>query len=363
MAIWRQLAILVVLAGLGYGGFLAWSEYFGGAEATASGPARGARTASVEVAAAERRILRRTVEAVGTARARQSVEIRPLAAGRIVELAVSPGVRVGAGDVLARLDDEIERADYAEAEAMVLERRQSADRAQRLLKTNAVAESAVDQAVATLAVAEADLERARRRLEDRTIRAPFAGQVGLSEVDLGARVDAATMLTRLDDLSSVEIEFSLPETLFAEIRPGMAVSAEAAAFPSRVFTGEVFAIDSRVDPVSRAFRVRATIPNPKGELPAGMFMSLSLTISEEEALVTPEEAVVAQAGATYVFVVSDEKAERRKVTTGLRTEGVIAIREGLSDGEIVVIRGLAAVRDGGAVKIVGGPAPDGAPKS
>lgn len=364
MAVWRQILILLALTALGFGGLLAWGAWFEPTEAVAKGPAGGPRVVSVEVAPARMEVMRRSVEAVGTTRARQSVEIRPLASGRIVELAVASGVAVRAGDVLARLDDEIERADLAEAEAMVAERRQAAERVRRLLSSNAVAESAAEQAVAALAVAEADLERARRRLADRTIVAPFAGEAGLSEIDLGARVDSDDVLTRLDDLTAVEIEFALPEMLFAEIRPGMPVEAAAAAFPGRVFAGEVFAIDSRVDPVSRAFRVRANIPNPGGELPAGMFMSLSLTLSEAEAVVAPEEAVVAQAGATWVFVVAEGKAARRKVETGLRSEGFIAILSGLEPGDLVVTRGLASVRDGGAVKTTGAPAPAaGAPKS
>lgn len=353
MAIWRQVLILLVLAGLGYGGLIGYQHYFGAAEATEARPGRGARVVSVETARAGFATLERNVEAVGTTRARQSVEITPLAAGRVVELAINPGDRVEAGAVLARLDDEIQRADLAEAEALLDEQRRASARAEQLRQTRAVAETVVEQAHARLAVAEATANRARRRLEDRTVRAPFAGHVGLTDTDLGAQVNPGDVLTRLDDLTEVEVEFSLPETHFAEIAIGMPVSAASAAFPGRQFAGAVAAIDSRIDPVSRAFRVRARIPNPKGELPAGMFMSLSLTLSARRSLVVPEEAIVAQAAETFVFVVEDGKAVRRAVKTGLRTDGAIAIETGLAEGEEVITRGLQSIRDGAAVTVVG----------
>lgn len=363
MAIWRQILILLVLAGVGFGGYEIWRSEFGAGEGAAEAPRRGARAASVEVEAVRPALMERTVEAVGTTRARQSVEVRPLASGRIVELAINPGEMVEAGAILARLDDEIERADLAEAEALVVEQRQAAERAETLRRSAAIPESAVEQAISRLAVAEATLERARRRLADRTIRAPFDGHVGLTDADLGARVDEGDVLTRIDDLSEIEVEFALPEILYAEIAVGMPVEAISAAFPDRTFIGEIAAVDSRVDPVGRSFRTRATIPNPEGELPAGMFMSLSITLASFEALVAPEEAVVAQAADTYVFVVEEGKAQRRPVVTGLRKSGVVAIESGVEAGALVVTRGLQSVRDGAAVNVIGGPAAEEAPKS
>jgi len=163
------------------------------------------------------------------------------------------------------------------------------------------------------------------------------------------------VLTTLDDLTELEIEFSLPEMLFAEIRAGQAVSARSAAFPDRSFTGTVATIDSRIDPVSRAFRVRAVIPNPEGILPSGMFMFLTLTLSETEAVVVPEEAIIVQAAETYVFTVDGARAKRRTVVTGQRREGVVAILSGMLPGEAVVTRGTQRLRDGSEVKIIGEP--------
>jgi membrane fusion protein (multidrug efflux system) len=351
--VWKQLLILVVLGGLGAGGYWVYNSYGRPVEATEAS-AEG-RAVSVETALAERRTLAHTVEAVGTTRASRSVEIVPLAAGRVVEVNFRTGQRVEAGDVLVRLDDDIERANLAEAEALLVEQRHAVDRMRRLQQSNAIAMAQLEQVTAEFAAAGAALDRAKRRLADREIRAPFTGIVGFTEVDPGARVEEGTVITRIDDLSEVEVEFGLPETLFAEINVGLPVSAGSAAFPDRSFVGRVSAIGTRVDPVSRSFRVRAIIPNSEGALPAGMFMFLSLTLSESEAIVVPEEAVIAQAAETYVYVVDAGRAVRRIVTTGQRHGGVIAILDGVEEGQPVVIRGTQRLRDGAPIKVLNQP--------
>lgn len=361
MSIWKQLFVLAALAGIAYGGYEAYLRYYAPADtAQADQPRRGGGPAAVETGVAELRVLRDTVEAVGTTRALQSVDIVPEASGRIEELAFSPGQRVEKGAVLVRLDDAIARADVTEAEARLLERERVLDRVNQLRGSNAVAVATLEDAVARLAEARAEYDRAEQRLAERVIRAPFAGTVGLAEVDRGARVAAGTFIARLDDLTEVEIEFALPETLFAQVRNGQQVTARSAAFPGREFTGRIDAVDSRIDPVGRSFRARAVIPNPDGTLPAGMFMSLELTLAETERTVVPEEAIIFQAAETYVFAVVDGKAERITVTTGQRRDGYVAIVDGLDPGQPIIVRGLHRVRNGGPVKVLNAPEGDGA---
>lgn len=354
MALWKQLFVLCLLAMLGYGGYEAYQQYFEPGKAAPIQSGGGPRVAAVETAQAEMRVLRDMVEAVGTTRARQSVEIVPEATGRIEALNFTPGQKIEKGAVLARLDETIERANLAEIKARLQERVQAVERLTQLRLSNAVAEATLEEAVARLAETRAQIDRATRRLEDRTIRAPFSGIVGLAEVDEGARVSEGLPITRLDDLSAVVVEFSLPETLFARINPGQTIKATSAAFQGRVFEGTVEAVDSRIDPVSRAFRARAVIPNPAGVLPAGMFMSLELTLGQSEYVVVPEEAIIFQAAETYVFSIADGVAKRITVKTGPRREGHVAILSGLDAGAEVVVRGLHRVRDGIAVDVIGG---------
>jgi len=350
MAVWKQLLLLCLLGGLGYGGWWAYQEHYAPAEEAAA--ERPNPPAPVEIVPAERQVLETTVEAVGTTRALQSVRIVPEAAGRIVEITFTPGDSVEKGEILVRLDDTIQRADLTEAEARSTEQEQVLARARQLRETNAISQATLEESVARLAEAGAQLDRARRRLEDRTITAPFAGVVGLTEVDPGARVSEGDLITRLDDLSEVIVEFALPETLFAQVRTGLAVTATSAAFPDRTFEGRIAAVDSRIDPVSRSFLTRAVIPNRNSVLPAGMFMSLTLTLSEAEELVVPEAAIIFQAAETYVFTVTDGTARRVPVKTGQRRAGLVAIEGGLDEGTGVVVRGLQRVRDGGAVTVL-----------
>jgi membrane fusion protein (multidrug efflux system) len=359
MSVWKQFLVLLLIAAAGAGGYEAYQRYFApAAEIAATGG--GPREVTVETATADIRMLPRTIEAVGTTRARQSIQIVPLASGRVTEVAIRPGQRVEANEVLLRLDDDIERANLVEAEALLVEQRQAVERAERLQQTNAVALATLEQVTAAKGAAEAAVDRARRRLADRVLHAPFGGVVGLSSIDVGARVDDDTVITTLDDLSEIEIEFSLPETLFSDIAIGQPIRALSAAFPGRTFIGGVASIDSRIDPVSRAFKVRAVMPNPEQVLPAGMFMFLTLTLSETEEVVVPEEAIIVQAAETYVFVVDGLRAARRPVMTGQRREGVVAVISGLDRGETVVIRGTQRLRDGAQIKILGEPVSEAA---
>ncbi|MEM7075003.1 MAG: efflux RND transporter periplasmic adaptor subunit [Pseudomonadota bacterium] len=361
MSVFKQLMVICALGAIGYGVYTYVTEQQA-TERTEDAP-RQQRPVLVETARAETRLTADTVEAVGTTRARQSIEIEPETDGRVAALFITPGARVDQGAVLVQLDDTVARANLVEAEARLTEQQQVLTRIEQLRSTNAVALATLQEATARLAEANAQLERARQGLSDRTITAPFAGVVGLAEVDIGAQIEKGDVITRLDDLSEVELEFSLPETLYGQVRRGLKVDARSAAFPDRVFSGEIDAVDSRIDPVARAFRTRAVLPNPDGTLPAGMFMSLTLTISEQERLSIPEEAVIFQAAETYVFRIEGETASRVPVRTGARHDGQIVILSGLEPEDDVAIRGHQRLTDGARIRIRDDPASENAAQS
>ncbi|MGR3698123.1 MAG: hypothetical protein ACU0CB_07605 [Roseovarius sp.] len=174
MQIWKQLLLLCLIGGTAYGGYVGYQSYLVDApDAAADAPTE--RPVTVEIAVAEERTLQQTIEAVGTTRALQSIDIVPEVDGRLTSLRITPGARVAQGDVLAQLDDTIQRADLTEAEAVLVEQRQTLERTRQLRQTAAVSQATEEEAVARLAEAEAEVERARRRLEDRTITAPFGG--------------------------------------------------------------------------------------------------------------------------------------------------------------------------------------------
>ncbi|MGF1660723.1 MAG: efflux RND transporter periplasmic adaptor subunit [Rubrimonas sp.] len=345
----KQLAIIALLGGAGYGGWVAWSGQTGDAPPQAE---RARQAPGVVVAPAWLERVERTVSAVGTGRALQSVELATLSEGRVVELGFQGGDPVEAGQVLLRLDDAAERARLQEAQAE-LDRAQSAfARAEELLGRNQIARTAYESAKADFDSASAVVDRAGKELEDRTLRAPFSGVMGYRLLDLGAVARSNTPIGTLDDLTALDVDFSLPERFYGEVGPGAPVRAASEAFPGEVFEGEVASVARRLDPVSRAFTARARIPNPEKKLPAGAFMRVTLVLDAREGVTAPEEAIVAEGGARYVYVVADERAERRAVTIGGRRDGRAEIVDGLAADELVVTRGVQKVADGRPVRIL-----------
>lgn len=351
----KQIGLLVLLGGLAAGGYEGWKRYYAEAHPDAAPmQSKAERPVQVEVEPATYREVETNVEAVGSSRAHRTVEITPYASGRVIEVNFSAGKRVEAGEVLLRLDNDIQRADLAEAEARLTEAESALKRAETLKRTNTVAASAVDKLIAEAAIAKAERDRARSWLRDRTVVAPFDGVVGYSNVEIGAQVSAGDMITVLDDLSVIEVEFSLPEALFGQIQAGQRGIADAAPFPGRVFDAEIVSIDSRIEPISRAFKARALIANSDGALPAGMFMHLTVVLGTETVLTLPEEAVVVDGNQAYVNVVTQradgERTSRRNITMGRRSYGFIEILSGVSDGDLVVTRGVQKVRENTLVK-------------
>ncbi len=206
----------------------------------------------VIVAEAEERVFPLTIEALGTARANESVEIRPLVSQRIVAIRFEDGERIEAGRVLVELQNAEARADVASAKATLSESENHLRRAQQLFKTKAVSESELDQRLTRRDADRAVLDAARSRLADTTVRAPFAGLAGLRNVSLGSYVTPDTVITTLDDTETIKLDFSVPETLLSRIEPGVPVIARSAAWPDAVFEGHITSMDSRVDPVSRS---------------------------------------------------------------------------------------------------------------
>ncbi|HEX5079743.1 MAG TPA: efflux RND transporter periplasmic adaptor subunit, partial [Geminicoccaceae bacterium] len=350
-----QLAIAAALLLALGGGAVTYHQHRLDGEAAAA-VRRGPSAIPVEVTTARLGTIRERIEAVGSSLARQAVDIVPLTAGRVAEIAFRPGEHVAAGDVLVRLDDRAEQAAVAEAEAMLREAELALERAQKLRTNNTVAQATVDALQAAYVGAKARLDAATKELSDRSVRAPFAGVVGIRGVDIGARVDDRTVLTTLDDLAEIEIEFSVPEIFFGRIRQGQLVQAGSTAYPGRTFSGRIAIIDSRIGQVSRAFRVRAVLPNPDRELPAGMFMHVTVVLEERPAVLVPEQAVLAEGDSTYVFTVADGRAERRKIRIGQRETGTVEVLEGVAADETVVQTGLQRLRDGIEVQVLNAPA-------
>lgn len=300
------------------------------------------------------------MEAVGSARANEAVDITAKVSNRVTAIAFREGQQVKAGDVLVEFDSEQARANLAEAEAALRDSRSQFNRSRELFATKALSEAQLDQLQATLSMNEARVAGARSQLNDTIIRAPFPGRVGLRNVSVGSFVSPTAVITTLDDTSVIKLDFSVPEAFLAQIREGLEVRARTTAYADDVFKGKVSSIDSRLDPVSRAVLVRARIDNRDGRLKPGMLMTVNLVRADASALLIPEQALIPQGDRKFVFVVRDDKAVQTEVATGRRRPGEVEILKGLVEGDVIVVEGTQKVRDGLPVKAIPGDTVQGA---
>jgi membrane fusion protein (multidrug efflux system) len=324
-----------------------------GSPAAAGGPGGpgGSRSVSVVAGQPQLKEFAQEVEALGTVRANESVDIVAKVADRVAAIHFEEGQQVRKGAVLIELDNEEARADLAAAQAAETDSRSQFKRSQELYQTRALSEAQLDQVQATLLGNEAKVAAARSRVNDRVITAPFAGRVGLRNVSLGGLVSPGTVITTLDDLSVVKLDFAVPEVFLASLKRGLTIQAQSTAYPGETFKGKVDSVDTRVDPTTRAVAVRALIDNRDGRLRPGMFMTLRLVRSEGQALMLPERAIVPEDDQHFVYVVDAGKAQKRQVEIGRRRPGEVEILRGLRTEDSVILDGTLNVRDGMEVRV------------
>lgn len=348
----RTLLQLVIVLAIAAGAYVAWQAL---GEPEAREDSRGGGSGVVPVSIAEARVDRvvQRVESVGTTRAREAVEVVAPLAGRVAAIHFEEGEQVEQEQLLVELDSEREAAQLREAEALRDDVASQLSRANRLLQSQNVSRARVDELRAGLAAADARVAALQAALDDKEIRAPFDGVVGLREVSRGAFVQPQQRVTTLDDISSLRLDFAVPERFMGSLLPGLAVEATSAAFPDTPIMGRVTRIDTRVDSVTRSLRVQAELANEDRRLRPGMFMGVFLTVGEiEDAILVPEAALVNEGSDSYVFVIADDRAEQRAVTVGQRLHGEVEIRDGLAPGEAVAVLGLQRLGDGMEVRIV-----------
>jgi membrane fusion protein (multidrug efflux system) len=334
----------------------------GGPGAPAGGPPGGMQL-PVETVTLATRALPGSVATVGSLRADEEVVMRPEVAGRVARIHFTEGGTVRAGQPMFSLDASIARAALNEASANLENSRRAASRAGQLVSDQLIARADYDRARASLGVDQARVASARAALSKMTLTAPFSGQVGLREVSVGEVVNAGQALVTLVRLDPIEVDFSLPENLLAQIRRGQRVRVEVDAYPGETFGGDVVAIDPTVDANSRSARLRASIANPDGRLRPGQFARLQLDTGSgnAQALLVPEQALMQDGETRLVYTVVDGKAKRTPVKTGTRVPGMVQVVEGLKPGDVVITAGQAKpmMRDG--VPVVAVPAQGGTP--
>jgi membrane fusion protein (multidrug efflux system) len=324
------------------------------AQAQGSGSAPG-----VIVSKAQYRSFPLSAEALGNARANESIDVRAEITAAITDIKFTEGAQVERGATLVELENAEQWADLAAAKAALVESSSQLNRSEELFKTKVVSASQMEQFRAKQEADLAAVKAAQSRLDQTVIRAPFDGRLGLRRVSLGSVVSTDTVITTLDDTSRIKLDFDVPEVFLSNLEPGLTVTARSAAWPDTQFEGVVSTIDTRVDPVSRTIAVRALLPNAEGRLRPGMFLTVSLLKENVQSLMIPEEAIVPERSKQFVFVVgADNIAEIREIRTGRRRPGEDEVIKGLEEGEWVITEGSLKTRDGQVVRVISQQAPD-----
>lgn len=293
-----------------------------------------------------------TIEAISTARALRSVTLFPEADGTIVELSIKAGDHVDPGDVILKLDSEDAELAIALAKVRVAEAERALARADRLRKRNVNSAAKVDDTRTALQRTRLELKQAEETLKRRTLRAPFAGYVGIPKVEVGDRATTTTEIITIDDRSELIAEIEVAEQYLTRLTRGQPVKTSTPSFGDRNFDGSIDRLDTRVDPTSRTVMVRASLPNTDDRLRPGMSFSVELHIAGESRTTVPELALQWSRGDSFVWRISDGKSEKVPVKTVQRRKGQILIEGDIREGDLVVIEGVQRLRPGRAVHFV-----------
>lgn len=350
------LVLLVVLAG-GLVGFNLFrdakiAEFF------ANMPAPTVTISATEV---EPRSWRPGIEAIGTAKAQQGVDIAVETSGVVEEIGFQANERVEAGKVLLRLDDSVDRAQLGAAKAELDLANTQLARQQELRQRGVATQAAYDEAVAKVATARSALARLEALIAQKTIPAPFAGVIGIPRVDVGGYVQPGTMVATLQDLDRMNVDFTVPEQVAGQLSLGQTVGfgTEAGRF---ALEGRIVGIDPKVDPQTRLVSVRASVDNTQGALRPGQFVHARVDLPQEDGVVVlPQTAVVPSLYGDYVYLVEAEagaegaeptlRVRQAFVTTGRRDGALVEIAEGVELGQTVVTSGQNKLQGGMLVKI------------
>jgi len=286
---------------------------------------------------------------IGDGRALRSTTVQPEVSGRLLAINVQSGGYIEAGNVIATLEDGIQRIAVERAQFLLADAQATVDRLTALGTTA----TALQRSNATLALqtAELDLEEAEFELARRKIVAPISGWVGIINLTIGDQVSTATEITRIDDRSEIIVDFRVSERFVGQIKEGDAIRATPLARPQDALAGKITALDSRVDADSRTLRLQASLPNPDDTLRAGMAFRIIVDFTGEAFPSIDPLAIQWGSDGPFVWVVKEGKAERKKVLIMQRNSDSVLVNGDLSAGDMVVTEGVQNLRPGAAVEI------------
>lgn len=325
------------------------AEGGGGGRGGPGGPG-GNRPTNVTGFIVASQALKEEVVASGSLLAAEQIDIYPEVSGRITQLNIREGQPVSKGTLLVKLYDADLRAQLQRLYVQRENAQRTEERNKQLLQRGGISQQEYDIVVTNLKSANADIELVNANLRRTEIRAPFSGVIGLRNVSPGAYVSPQTLIARLQQTSSLKLDFSIPEKYGPSIQNGSSVSFTIDGI-RQAFQGTVYASEPSVDEETRNLRVRARVSNNNARLRPGTFAKVTLAIQNERGLVVPTQAVIPQTRGKQVVVIRDGKAVFQDVTTGIRTASAIQILSGVQQGDTVATTGLLFLKPDGPVKV------------
>jgi membrane fusion protein, multidrug efflux system len=311
----------------------------------------------VNVAEAREEQWRPRLSAVGSVTAVQGTVVSTEVEGIVREIKFQAGALVNAGDELVQLDVEIQQAQLRAAEAAAEWARVSFKRAKELIPSGSVSRADLDSADSNLKQADAQVDNLRAVIGKKTVRAPFAGKLGIRRISVGQFLDKGSPVVSLQSLAPVFVEFSLPQQRLGDLTEGLTVVVSSDAYPGQQFEGKITAINPDIDSATRNVRIQATLANAEGRLRPGMFISVDVVMARsEKVLFIPATAVVHGPFGDSVFTVEEGKveanglkplmAQQRLVRLGVRQGDFVVATEGVKAGERIVSTGVFKLRPG-----------------
>ncbi|QKZ13173.1 efflux RND transporter periplasmic adaptor subunit [Spirosoma sp. KUDC1026] len=322
----------------------------GGSGKGGAGGAGKGQTLAVNAFVVVSQSLREDVVSSGSLLAAEQVDIYPEISARITQLNIREGQPVAKGALLVKLFDQDLRAQLQKLLALADNARRTEDRNKQLLAKGGISQQEFDIATTNLRSSLADIDLVKANLLRTEIRAPFSGVIGLRNVSAGAVVTPSTLIARLQQISSLKLDFSIPEKYGSAVRTGSTISFQVDG-SDKAGQGSVYAIEPGVEEQTRNLRIRARVNNTSARYRPGTFARVTLTIQNERSLVVPTQAVIPQTRTNQVIVINNGKAQFKDVKTGLRTAGTIQILSGLAAGDTVATTGLLFLKPDAPVKV------------
>jgi membrane fusion protein, multidrug efflux system len=282
------------------------------------------------------------VNPTGTLRPDEEVDLSFETSGKIVGINFTEGTKVKKGDLLAKINDKPLQAQLEKLQAEIKMAEAKEFRQRSLLDKDAISKESYDQILTDVQTIRADINLIEARISETELRAPFDGIIGLRYISEGAYTNSSTKIARLIKTSPIKIEFSIPEKYASEINIGYPITFNVDGI---IYPATVYAIDPKIDINTRVISLRALYPNKKEELKPGRYTGITLELSKiDNAIAIPTEALIPEMEGEKVFIYKNGKAQSVKVTTGLRTESRIQIKDGLKLGDTLLVTGILQLR-------------------